>query len=255
MDDCAGIYANPTFQETWVFKGGTCLKKCYFENYRFSEDLDFILRDEKHIDESFLAAQFAPISAWVYENSGIEMPPNLFKFDVYTNPRGNISCYGRVYYKSYFSSGKRSMPNVRLDLTADELLVFPAVQKRIFHEYSDNPDKGITVSVYSHEEVFGEKVRAFGERSRPRDLYDVINLYKNDRLHRLSPTVVMDVLSRKCVYKGIPVPTMESLNDRLDDLQRNWSPMLKHQLAVLPSLDDYWSALPEFFSWLEDKGK
>ena len=255
MDDCAGIYANPTFQETWVFKGGTCLKKCYFENYRFSEDLDFTLRDEKHIDESFLAAQFASISAWVYENAGIEMPPNLFKFDVYTNPRGNISCYGRVYYKSYFSSGKRSMPNVRLDLTADELLVFPAVQKRIFHEYSDNPDKGITVSVYSHEEVFGEKVRAFGERSRPRDLYDVINLYKNDRLHRLSPTVVMDVLSRKCVYKGIPVPTMESLNDRLDDLQRNWSPMLKHQLAVLPSLDDYWSALPEFFSWLEGKGK
>jgi predicted nucleotidyltransferase component of viral defense system len=27
----------------WVFKGGTCLKKCYFETYRFSEDLDFSL--------------------------------------------------------------------------------------------------------------------------------------------------------------------------------------------------------------------
>jgi hypothetical protein len=25
----------------WVFKGGTCLKKCYIETYRFSEDLDF----------------------------------------------------------------------------------------------------------------------------------------------------------------------------------------------------------------------
>ena len=25
----------------WVFKGGTCLKKCYFPDYRFSEDLDF----------------------------------------------------------------------------------------------------------------------------------------------------------------------------------------------------------------------
>jgi predicted nucleotidyltransferase component of viral defense system len=25
----------------WIFKGGTCLKKCYFETYRFSEDLDF----------------------------------------------------------------------------------------------------------------------------------------------------------------------------------------------------------------------
>ncbi len=26
---------------SWVFKGGTCLSKCYFETYRFSEDLDF----------------------------------------------------------------------------------------------------------------------------------------------------------------------------------------------------------------------
>jgi predicted nucleotidyltransferase component of viral defense system len=25
----------------WVFKGGTCLRKCYFGDYRFSEDLDF----------------------------------------------------------------------------------------------------------------------------------------------------------------------------------------------------------------------
>jgi len=24
-----------------VFKGGTCLRKCYFPDYRFSEDLDF----------------------------------------------------------------------------------------------------------------------------------------------------------------------------------------------------------------------
>ena len=27
--------------DSLVFKGGTALKKCYFDNYRFSEDLDF----------------------------------------------------------------------------------------------------------------------------------------------------------------------------------------------------------------------
>lgn len=40
--------------ESWVFKGGTCLKKCYFETYHFSEDLDFTLRNEEHLDEQFL---------------------------------------------------------------------------------------------------------------------------------------------------------------------------------------------------------
>jgi predicted nucleotidyltransferase component of viral defense system len=45
----AGINAHPDLADSWVFKGGTCLKKCYFETYRFSEDLDFTLRDESQI--------------------------------------------------------------------------------------------------------------------------------------------------------------------------------------------------------------
>lgn len=36
-----GIYAIPELREVLIFKGGTCLRKCYFPNYRFSEDLDF----------------------------------------------------------------------------------------------------------------------------------------------------------------------------------------------------------------------
>ena len=43
---------------TQVFKGGTCIKKCYFETYRFSEDLDFTLQDAEHLDEAFLAGVF-----------------------------------------------------------------------------------------------------------------------------------------------------------------------------------------------------
>ena len=36
-----GIGSEPTLSRTWAFKGGTCLKKCYVETWRFSEDLDF----------------------------------------------------------------------------------------------------------------------------------------------------------------------------------------------------------------------
>jgi predicted nucleotidyltransferase component of viral defense system len=37
----AGIGNHRELSGLLVFKGGTCLKKCYFETYRFSEDLDF----------------------------------------------------------------------------------------------------------------------------------------------------------------------------------------------------------------------
>jgi predicted nucleotidyltransferase component of viral defense system len=40
----AGIASEPQLREGWVFKGGTCLRKCYYETYRFSEDLDFTVR-------------------------------------------------------------------------------------------------------------------------------------------------------------------------------------------------------------------
>jgi predicted nucleotidyltransferase component of viral defense system len=41
----AGIAHHPALARTWVFKGGTCLRKCYYETFRFSEDLDFTIVD------------------------------------------------------------------------------------------------------------------------------------------------------------------------------------------------------------------
>ncbi|MCB1119742.1 MAG: nucleotidyl transferase AbiEii/AbiGii toxin family protein, partial [Chlamydiia bacterium] len=70
----AGISANKVLRESWVFKGGTCLKKCHFETFRFSEDLDFTLRDASQLDESFLKSTFIEVTEWIYERSGIEFP-------------------------------------------------------------------------------------------------------------------------------------------------------------------------------------
>lgn len=43
-----GIRDHRAVGDRWAFKGGTCLKKCFFETYRFSEDLDFTLDDPSH---------------------------------------------------------------------------------------------------------------------------------------------------------------------------------------------------------------
>ena len=36
-----GIGNDPDLSKVWAFKGGTSLKKCFIETWRFSEDLDF----------------------------------------------------------------------------------------------------------------------------------------------------------------------------------------------------------------------
>ena len=38
-------------REKLLFKGGTALKRCYFGDYRFSEDLDFTLAEPMELDD------------------------------------------------------------------------------------------------------------------------------------------------------------------------------------------------------------
>ncbi|MEX2496145.1 MAG: nucleotidyl transferase AbiEii/AbiGii toxin family protein [Woeseia sp.] len=246
----AGIFANDRISESWAFKGGTCLKKCFFETYRFSEDLDFTLTNESHLDEAFLKDVFANIGDWVYERSGLEMPGDRQDFEIYDNSRGKKNCAGKISYRGPVSPTTGGWPRIKLDLTADERLVLPPVQSAIFHPYSDAPDGGIAVLSYAYEEAFGEKVRALAERARPRDLYDVVNLYRNAEA-RPQPPVLLDVLRQKCAFKGIAVPKAEDMEPFRSELEAGWEHMLRHQLPALPPLESFWQVLPEFFAWLD----
>ena len=49
-----GIFKHEAFKEDWLFKGGTSLKKCFFETFRFSEDLDFTIKNPDHLNVEFL---------------------------------------------------------------------------------------------------------------------------------------------------------------------------------------------------------
>jgi predicted nucleotidyltransferase component of viral defense system len=61
--------AESDLRNTLAFKGGTALKRCYFEDYRFSEDLDFTLVHPIPIEE--LLARLEPVYAAVQDQSGI----------------------------------------------------------------------------------------------------------------------------------------------------------------------------------------
>lgn len=90
----AAISNHPRLGPAWIFKGGTCLKKCFFETYRFSEDLDFTVTDPAQLTEDSLSTAFREISEWVYERAGIELPVDRLRFDIYRNKRDGLSCEG-----------------------------------------------------------------------------------------------------------------------------------------------------------------
>jgi predicted nucleotidyltransferase component of viral defense system len=244
----AGIYAHEELAESWIFKGGTCLKKCFFETYRFSEDLDFTLRNEAHLDEGFLKRVFAEVGAWIYEETGIEIPPDKQEFEIFRNPRGNPSCQGKISYKGPVSPA-HALPRIKLDLTADERIVLPPTIAEIFHPYSDAPEEGIEVLAYDYVEAFAEKFRALAERTRPRDLYDVVNLYRNAEA-RPEQQQFIAVLREKCAFKGIELPQIADIVSHRGDVEAGWANMLDHQLPALLPVASFWDVLPEIFNWL-----
>jgi len=245
----AGIYGQGQLASAWVFKGGTCLKKCYFETYRFSEDLDFTVIDAAQLTETALTSAFKEIAERLYDQIGIEIPADQLRFEVYRNKRNGLCCEGRIYYRGPLLRAG-NLARIKLDLTVDEVLVGEPVEREVGHPYTDRPDTGFFARCYSYEEVFAEKTRALAERTRPRDLYDVINLFRNGD-YRPAAEAVLAILRRKCEFKQIAVPTFAALASSTQQLIGDWDAMLRHQLPVLPPFDSYWSTLPLFFSWLE----
>jgi len=245
-----GIGSDQYFSEKWVFKGSTCLKKCYVETWRFSEDLDFTLvPPNSPIDLKETEENLIKLLERLYGESGIDFsakPPAI-------KPTGN-SFFSeiRVYYRG--PRNARTPGRIKLDLNSSEKIITPSLFQKINHPYSDTLPKPDRVKCYSFEEVFAEKIRAMGERSRPRDLYDIMNLFRRKFQHENSDNI-RGLLAAKCQTKNIPIPTFESITNHpvRAELMSEWENMLGHQLPKLPPFDSFWDELPKLFDWLEQR--
>lgn len=244
-----GISTSDELKGSWVFKGGTCLKKCYIETYRFSEDLDFSVLPDGPVKPEELSPIINRILERVHEESGIDfsIKPPAFKYfsdHHYTE--------GSIYYR-----GPRNIPTpsrIKLDITGKEKIVRPSVLRNVIHSYSDDLPGSAQVRCYAFDEIFAEKIRAMGQRSRPRDLYDIILLFRREDL-QAEPKHIKTILEQKCAHKNIPVPTFDAIanSPNKDELIGEWKNMLGHQLQVLPPFEQFWEDLPKLFSWIEGK--
>ena len=246
----AGIGRHPALADSWVFKGGTCLRKCYYETFRFSEDLDFTVKPGGIDDPADLRQPFVDIAGWLREESGIQLTVDETAFRRRRNRRGNPTTQGRLAYQG--PNPQPVSPKVKLDITTDEVLVQQPVLRKVGHQYSDAPLPVDGVRCYSITELFGEKLRALSGRCRPRDLYDVVHMHRHPDLIGMEQGV-RAVLERKCSHAGIDVPDIETIRSSpfRDEIEAEWENMLGHQLPrPLPPFADFWTTLDDVFQWL-----
>jgi uncharacterized protein len=217
-----------------AFKGGTALKRCYFGDYRFSEDLDFTLRQPLPFEE--IRARLEPIYEAVQQQSGV-----AFTFDR-EDPQAHANSH--TFYLSYTGPLPRGS-NVKVDITINELVVFPLAEPVIlrgYEEFSDLPDNR-SVFVYSLEEIATEKILALADSARhePRDLYDLWHLTENEgvEVDHLIPAICRKLEFRRKPCAGLQ-PAISRKEARLAAL---WEARLSHQMTALPRFEEVFRAV------------
>ena len=151
-------------ESRWVFKGGTCLRHCYYPGYRFSEDIDFsCLMRELNIGSS---SEILNNAVRVIENeTGLKM---IVKAGQASGGEEQLEI--PVEY-SRGGPRRQGLPAVRVHLTFDEPVLIEPEACKVVPPYSDLTP--FSISAYSKLEIIAEKMRALIQQQekwpRPRD--------------------------------------------------------------------------------------
>ena len=221
--------AGHRMREVLAFKGGTALRRCWFEDYRFSEDLDFTLTRAIPFDEVLkgLSEVFASVEAACGLRIGFDRDDRHGHHNSHT------------FYLRY--QGPLPASNdVKVDITINEILCFPLRDRPILRTYAgfDDLPEGPTLKVYAIEEIVVEKLLALSDRARnePRDLYDLWRLFGSTDV-RIAE--MRTELEAKLTFRQRAIAGMEqAIAAKEERLRRLWSIRLAHQMSQLPPFDE-----------------
>lgn len=222
--------ARSALRDHLYFKGGTALKRCYFADYRFSEDLDFTLAQPMALEQVLHGLE--AVYAEVEQASGIRFRYSRVDRRLHTN--------SHTFYLRYEGPlATVSTREVKVDITIRERLTSTVVDRPVlrgYTEYEDLPDDA-HVRAYSLDEIGVEKLVALTDRARhePRDLYDLWALTKDGHVDL---GILVPGIEQKLEFRG---RTRASLNADLERKQARlaklWHARLGAQLVTLPPFE------------------
>jgi predicted nucleotidyltransferase component of viral defense system len=220
-----GIAKHEQLSKAIVFKGGTVLKKVYFEGYRFSEDLDFTLLNSKTTNE-LIFDWFKEVFESINEEANI--PLEMIDNNEYED--GGIN-----FYISYVGplGGQGNKKRVKVDISRSEQLVFEPVMKDVFVDYTDL--EAYQLLCYRLEEVLVEKMRSVMQRMQARDFYDIWHLLEE---HGMDADFYLKEFENKCKSKDLlHTDFSKKLTERLPQYKGRWQSSMSEQIKDLPDFD------------------
>ncbi len=253
----AGIAQQPILASSLIFKGGTALKKIFFGDYRFSEDLDFsvMAAPKNELLEDALQGALK-VSKELLSDYG------LFDIQLKRNPERDPHPRGQEAFNVFvtFPWQKTAFCRIKIEITHDELVILAPEYKPILHLY-DEPFN-YSIRCYPIEEIIAEKLRALLQthkklvsrgwnRPRARDYYDLWCILKNYS-YSVNSARVIQTLIQKCSHREV---SYENINDfftieLVQEARLHWQSTLGILLKELPACEQVLSETKALISKL-----
>lgn len=220
-----GISKHEHLSKTIVFKGGTVLKKVYFEDYRFSEDLDFTLLNAE-LPKEQIYTWFREVFEFIKDEANI--PLEIIDNNEHEDDSIN-------FYISYTGplGGQGNNKRVKVDISRSEQLEYATVMKDVIVGYSDL--EAHQLLCYPLEEVLVEKMRTVMQRMQARDFYDIWFLLEQ---HNMDATFHINEFAKKCASKNLNHKDFpKKITERLPQYKGRWKNSMGEQIKDLPDFD------------------
>ena len=244
-----GISNVEELKQHLIFKGGTCLRKYYFGDYRFSQDADFSVQGDYPKGDklqSLLDDMCLHICDYLLQKN-VNVQFDCIRYsEKNPHPTNQEAFTIGVQYPWQ----RQPLTRVMIEVTSVEKVVLTPVEKSIIHEYE--PDFNADLFVYTLEEIVAEKIRALIQfhkklhergwgRSRARDYYDLWRIFKSYK-SLIDFSLVDRVVQEKCANKELNFEGYHQIfSDKLMlDLEDSWirwvRPLVSGDLPMVASV-------------------
>jgi predicted nucleotidyltransferase component of viral defense system len=228
----AAIAETPGLGEALALKGGTALKKLYYADYRFSEDLDYsTLRSDV---EPNISAHIA-VATRRMETHLLERGPFSVQYEPLALKLPHPGRQAGFLVRVQFPGQRAALCRLKVEITVDEPVLLPIVSLPILHSFDETLTA--TVVAYTLTEIVVEKLRALLQSHRRlltrgwgasrvcRDYYDLWAVLR--RAGRLEGQIP-DLLARKCAVREITftAPADFLTEDLLTVARQEWAQQL-----------------------------
>ncbi len=232
-----------------VFKGGTCLNKCYLGFYRLSEDLDFVynqdVKTQSKIQIKKILDKLRRELIEILNELDFKTSKELGKGWKMLTSKEDPKIVGLEIITNYISLIDDSLQAIKLEISFRKKLKKPTIMKAINHKFIDvlgEPilKKDIEIEAIDLSENFAEKFRALVIRKNIaiRDIYDIYFILKNNIL-KISKEIIDLILIKinenkkdKFIKEDL-IKFIKDLGSKLSDLnEKEISSLLKSDEKV-----------------------